>query len=137
MERFVCSVITLTLVIVFSSSLAFASVTEAQAVKTILGESRGEPFEGQCAVGEVLRLRNSVKGFYGYTAKFKFTPQEYQTALKAWRLSATTNYSNHATLFENISSFGTPYWAKSAKKVAKIGRHTFYVESGFKHSKKK
>lgn len=133
-KRFIKSIFLIFFLIVFSSLQSFASVTESQAIKVIMGEARGEPFEGQCAVGEVLRGRNSVKGFYGYTAKFKFTPKEYQTALKAWRLSATTNYTKGATHFEG-DSFKRPYWISSMIETAHIGSQTFYKERVKSHAK--
>ena len=65
-----------TLVLIFSI-LSTAQVsgaetrrwTDDQAIQCILGESRGEPFFGQVAVGEVLRRKQKVP-FYG-AAKIK------------------------------------------------------------------
>lgn len=129
-----CKVIYVVLAIVFNSSLAFASLTEAQGVRIVLGEARGEPFLGQVAVAEVARRRNSTKPFFGYTAKFKHTPEEYQTALRAWHLSASTNYSNNATHFEG-DSFKRPRWIHSMNQTAHIGRQTFYREKRRSHEK--
>ena len=107
---------------------AFAGeITEAQAIKTIMGEARGEPYKGQVAVAEVLRRHGNTIGFYGYTARFKASKREIETARKAWMESAKSNYSNGANHFEG-DCFKRPRWSEEMKVVAHIGKQTFFKE---------
>ena len=117
----------LVLTFLMAGRLFAEEITEAQAVQCIMGEARGEPYEGQVAVGEVLRKRGKLSGFYGCFANFKATQGEFKKAQKAWRESSKTDYSNGATHFEG-DSFKQPYWAKDMKVVAHIGRQTFYAK---------
>jgi spore germination cell wall hydrolase CwlJ-like protein len=102
-------------------------ITEEQAIKTIMGEARGEPYKGQVAVAEVLRRRNSLVGFYGYRSNFTPTQKEIDTARRAWKESIRSNYSMEATHFEG-DRFKTPSWAKGMKEVAHIGHQRFFKE---------
>lgn len=132
---------------------------EVIAALTIWMEARGEPYEGQCAVGEVLRAREKNAELKGNVssddpievalAPFQFScwntdsnqraralmlsrnDPQYQTALKAWKESATTKHSKGATHYLNpvtvIAMSGKlPSWATTATQVTAIGRHTFY-----------
>lgn len=115
-------------------------IDSTQAIKCILGESRGEPYEGQIAVAEVLR-RNPKIPFYGafkikreingkwYALEkdkwVKLSMKTVNNAYEAWKESEHSNYSRGATNFEG-DSFKQPYWAKDMKAVAHIGNQTFY-----------
>lgn len=109
------------------SRQAFA-VTEQEAVRCIMGEARGESFEGKVGVAEVIRKRGSTKGLYGCTAKFKEPKRVWDEALRAWRKSARTRTTKDATMFENVEEFGWPRtWdRKKVKFVTKIDGHDFY-----------
>ena len=117
---------------------AQASITEAQAVRILIGEASNQGARGMQAVAEVLRRRGSIKGFYGLKAKHVDRQPKWvwAQAKKAWEQSRTSNLTNGATLFENEEAFGKPYWAKKLKPVAKIGSHVFYAEHKAKRKKK-
>lgn len=121
-------------------------------------EARGEPFEGQVAVCEVVRNRmkqakwdaNHDKHvdlvevvlapfqFSGWNTKdpnrlkaLAMDDQDagYQRALKAWDLSASTNLAKGATMYFNPKIVTPPpTWAVPEKRVATIGNHEFYTE---------
>lgn len=105
------------------------AIKDDLAVKCILGEARGESFQGQVAVAEVLRRRGSVRGFVGCSAAGNPTASQWLTALKAWRRSRWTDYARGATNFDNEKAFGKPWWAYGMKKVAVIGKHCFWKEN--------
>lgn len=106
---------------------AFA-VTEEEAVRCIMGEARGESFEGKVAVGEIIRRRGSTEGLYGCKAKFKEPKRVWDEARRAWRLSERTKTTKDATLFENTKAFGFPKkWnRKKVQFVTKIDNHDFF-----------
>lgn len=121
------------------------------AVMTIWAEARGEPFEGQCAVGEVIRLRTkrryasngTIPGTILWPWQFSCwninDPQRLKMALlddedlqikkcaKAWKASASSHYSKGAVLYCNLK-IARPNWAIESKKVAQIGNHTFFAD---------
>ena len=116
--------------------------TDDQAIQCILGESRGEPFFGQVAVGEVLR-RNPKVPFYGAAtikkAYGKYYALEHDLwiqipdrivaiATQAWSVSKTSNYSKGADHFEG-DSFKRPYWTKGMILTAHIGSQQFFKEA--------
>jgi hypothetical protein len=103
-------------------------IPEAVAVRVLIGEAGNQGFHGMVCVGEVLRHRGSTKGFYGLKAKHVDQQPSWvwEQAKRAWRASATTNHTNHATHFENVKAFGTPRWAHSMKIVYKYKDHTFF-----------
>lgn len=114
-------------------------IGEQLAIRAILGEAEGEPYLGKVAVGEVLRFRKSVRGFYGAKAVAFRDGRYYRgsrpidavtvgEALKAWRESAQSNVSRGATHFENVKAFGVPYWASTMVPTVKIASHQFYRE---------
>lgn len=114
-------------------------IGEELAMRSILGEAEGEPYLGKLAVGEVLRRRGSVKGFYGAKAVTFRNGKYYRgsrvidgvtvgQALKAWRVSERSNITKGATHFENVQSFGAPYWASSMVTTVRIGAHQFWRE---------
>lgn len=131
-------------IVVFAALLrigvsASAAVSEADAVRTIVGEAAGEGARGMRAVASVLRTRGSLAGFYGYKAKHvdKQPAWVWEQARRAWRESATKNYANGATHFES-TDFKRPDWSKGMTVVAHIGRHRFFrrrrpraVQEGF------
>ena len=110
---------------------ADSSIHDLDAVHAILGEARGEGYDGMYAVACALRNRGHLKGVYGLRARLhpndlKLAP----TALKAWKNSLCGKDVTHgATHWENVEEFGTPFWAKAMTKTCKIGRHTFFRET--------
>lgn len=106
--------------------LAFAEVSEKEAVRVILAEAENQSLEGMVAVGEVIRRRGSLKGFSNRKPSEAMT----ERAKEAWRLSANTNLSKGATLFENIVDFGFPESWNREKVVCveRIGKHYFFQE---------
>lgn len=116
----------LLLMLLVISSTAFA-VTEEEAVRCIMGEARGENFQGKVAVGEIIRKRGTA-GMYGCKAKFKEPQRVWDEARRAWRKSAGTRTTKDATLFENTKEFGFPRrWdRRKVKFVTKIDSHDFY-----------
>lgn len=121
------------------TSLAYAGVSSADAIRTIVGEASTQGLEGMTAVGEVIRRRGSAtKGLYGYKAmETRTEPQEvWDLARKAWERSATSRltydkYSGKwATMFENINAFGFPKsWDRfKVIQVVVIKDHNFFIE---------
>ena len=122
-----------------------AHASDTKVIETIAFESRGEPFEGQVAVAEVIRTRSRERGqtfeqvvmapwqfsCWNRNARLStITGPEFQRASHAWQESESTNYSNGANLYANLSKC-TPKWMfhQKVKKVKKLGRHTFFKEN--------
>ena len=124
------------LVLGFVVALTFISTVHAEiipysvAVRIIVGEGADQGLKGMICIGEVLRLRASVKGFYGYKSdRIKNQPKSvWEMAAKAWKESAHTNYTKGADHFENIHRFGEPWWVKYCVKTYEYKDHVFYKE---------
>jgi len=117
----------------------------------IWAEARGEPFQGQVAVGFVTRERmrlgyfsdGSVTGTVWRPKQFSWTlagdkqrqavldvddeDPRYRTALDAWEESASTDLLPRGTVLYH-ADYVRPGWAKSDKVefVRQIGQHLFY-----------
>jgi len=121
---------------VFIVALVFASGAHAEiisnnvAARIIVSEGADQGLKGMICIAEVLRLRASIKGFYGYRSNMiKVQPRSiWQMAAKAWLESAHTNYTKGADHFENIRRFGEPWWAKFCVKTFEYKDHVFYKE---------
>ena len=100
------------------------------AVNVIVSEGADQGLKGMICIGEVLRIRGSVKGFYGYPSnRMKVQPKSvWEMAAQAWRQSAYTHYTKGADHFENVRSFGEPWWAKYCVKTYEYKDHVFYKE---------
>ena len=120
------------------------------AVLCIFAESRGEPFEGQVAVANVIRNRTKEKYFSDGTVMSTVTwPMQFswmnavdhqrcrvlsacreepgiKIAEAAWRESELSNDVGDAVLYH--ADYVSPYWSKanSTEFVKRIGRHLFY-----------
>jgi hypothetical protein len=118
------------LVVFWPGTAHAAEIPEEVAVRVLIGEAGNQGEVGMIAVAEVLRKRGSTKGFYGLKADHvdRQPAWVWDLARKAWRKSASTNYTNGATHFENVKAFGTPYWAKKMDVVFIHRDHTFYIE---------
>lgn len=120
------------------------------AILCIFAEARGEPFEGQVAVGNVIRNRTREKYFSDGTVASTVTKPwqfswmntvdeqrcrvlsacweepEIKIAQSAWQASESTNEVGDALFYH--ADYVHPTWAKaqSIEFVKRIGRHLFY-----------
>jgi len=111
--------------------VARAEVPEALAIRILIGEASGEGERGMQAVAEVLRRRDSVRGFYGLNAPHMDKQPAYvwTMARRAWYKSASSNITRGADHFEG-TDFKTPKWARNKTPVVIIGRQKFYKLKG-------
>lgn len=107
-----------------------AEIPEETAVGCLIGEAANQGYEGLLYVGEALRKRGSTVGVYGCKAShiYKEPKWVWDMARKAWHESASTNHTQGADHWENIKSFGKPYWADSMVKTLAYKDHVFYRE---------
>ena len=115
-------------------------IKDVDAVRAILGEAENEPYIGMIAIGEVIRTRGNFKGIYGYNAvkhvngryyrgKRAISPTIAIQALKAWKMSASTNYALGSAGWGNASDlkvFGRSAWFKKCYITVKLGNHYFW-----------
>lgn len=120
----------------------------------IFAEARGEPYEGQIAVGNVLRNRatrkppffsdGSIVGTVWAPHQFSWTntddPQRrrvlaarweekaFQLAAQAWADSAHRQIVPREVLWYH-ADYVSPWWAKQLVHVSTVGRHLFYREA--------
>jgi len=118
------------LILAFVTSAQANSIPKEIAVRIIVGEASDQGLKGMICIGEVLRHRGSIKGFYGYKASWlRNEPRSvWVKADKAWEVSAHTNYTKGADHFENIRRFGAPWWVKYCVKTYEYRNHVFYKE---------
>ena len=112
-------------------SIAYAEVISTDAaVRIIVNEAADQGLKGMICVAEVLRHRTSTRSFYENRSNdLMGQPKSvWVMAVKAWELSAHTNYTNGADHFENIHKFGEPWWAKHCVKTYEYKDHVFYKE---------
>ena len=105
--------------------VAGAEVDDTTAIRCLMGEARGEGFNGMVAGGEALRNRGETRGVYGCRSKFTEPQWVWDLAKKAWEESGHTNMVNGADYWES-TNFKIPYWAKGMIVTAHIGKHKFY-----------
>ena len=128
---------------------------DALGIMATWAEAEGEPFEGKCAVGEVIRRRAVLK-YNARTptiASVLVTPYQFSffnmdpgdrarltkalqidttdpvvdECRRAWEQSETSDYSKGAVLYYNPAAVVTaPAWALVYPMVAQIGRHRFH-----------
>lgn len=118
------------LFLTFVSRAHAETISDAAAVRIIVGEAANQGLKGMICIGEVLRRRASVKGFYGYKANLSKRQSKliWRMAAKAWEQSRYTNYTKGADHFENIHSFGKPWWVECSVKTYEYKDHVFYNE---------
>lgn len=97
-----------------------AEIDEDTAVYCVMGEARGEGYDGMLACSEAIRNRGTLKGVYGCQAKFTEPQWVWDQARKAWRTSAHTNTVG-----------GAQYWASLKVDQAWIKR---MEKAGFVHT---
>ena len=114
----------------FISTVHAGIIPSSAAVQIIVREGADQGLKGMTCIGEVLRLRASIKGFYGYRSNWtKIQPRSvWEMAAKAWKKSAYTNYTKGADHFENIHRYGEPWWVKYCVKTYEYKDHVFYKE---------
>lgn len=118
-----------------------AEIPDAQAVRAILGEARGEGYEGMLAVAEAIRNRAKqpyykarvFHGVYGLDATIsdRVSPDTVETAKRAWRASQTSKTVGEAYVWGNaadVEKFKRQKWFKNMRLVRKIGGHYFFEE---------
>jgi len=104
------------------------NITDSNAIRTIVGEAGNQGKNGMIAVGNVIRTRKNLKGFYGFKNPIvnKQPKWVWAQAERAWAESKTNNLVGGATHFENVKAFGKPYWAKDMVETVTIKDHTFF-----------
>lgn len=112
------------------SPMAHAETPKDLAVKAIIAEAGGEPFQGMVAVGEAIRNRGSLQGVYGLQRASFISHQPqwvHEQARRAWMKSAHSDLVKGAQFWES-TDFPTPKWAKQMTETIHIGKHKFYRE---------
>ena len=119
----------------FISTVHAESIPNDIAMRIIVGEGADQGLKGMICIGEVLRVRASIKGFYGYKSNWVNSEPKsiWEMAAKAWDNSRYTNYTNGADHFENIHKFGSPWWVKYCVKTFEYKDHVFYKEIRHHH----
>jgi spore germination cell wall hydrolase CwlJ-like protein len=119
---------------------------------TIIGEAASEPYEGQVAVGRVIRNRMARKYSSDgtvigtvlrpkqfsmwddkarlYAANIELDSETYKVAAAAWVDSGKNLELPAAVLYHTTAVH--PSWkdASTVKKIATIGDHIFYTDEG-------
>lgn len=117
------------------------------AARTIAGEARGEPYEGQIAVACVILNRwrigmgqslfevclqpyqfscwNTGDPNRQYISKLRAYDKVYQTAMRAL-IGAIDNPLRYGPITHYHAANITPAWAKNMRRATQIGRHIFY-----------
>jgi hypothetical protein len=98
------------------------------AVRAIIGEAAGEPFETKLAIAGALRNRDSLAGVRGLRNSKMIDAQPawvWADARRAWSESATNDLSRGGTHFESVN-FTTPFWARDRSPVARVGMFRFW-----------
>jgi hypothetical protein len=115
---------------IFSETVYAQTISDEVAERIIIGEAANQGLKGMICVGEVIRRRNSVKAFKGYTSKRVDQQPKWAwtMAKKAWKLSANTDYTNGADHFANVRHFKPPSWVKQSVKTYEYKDHVFYKE---------
>ena len=88
-------------------------------------EARGEPIQGQLAVGEV--ILNRVEDTRDGKLETVHERKPYEMALKIAKILMTTHdgkLTRGSTHYH--SNYVNPKWSKKFERVAKFGRHIFY-----------
>lgn len=108
------------------------AITDQKAILSIIGEGENQGYTGMLALAGAIRNRGTLQGVYGLNAprviKRKYSVDTYRTAQKAWAQSAGKDITNGATHWENINSFGKPYWAYEMDETFRYKDHVFYKE---------
>lgn len=97
-------------------------------IKCVMGEARGEGYQGMVAVSEALRNRGTIRGVYGCHAVFNEPKWVWDLARKAWSESAHSNLVNGADHWGSTKVDGK--WIAKMEKTmtftAQVNNHRFY-----------
>lgn len=117
------------LVIISTRGCEGSQIPQNLAVRAIIGEASGEGLEGMRCVASAIRNRGNLKGVYGLKARHvdKQPKWVWKLARKAWKESATNDFSCKATHWEG-TKFKTPYWAKNMILVKRVNNQNFYKQ---------
>jgi N-acetylmuramoyl-L-alanine amidase len=140
-------------VVTVEVKMSYALSPDCLAALCIFAEARGEPFEGQVAVGSVVRNRmarryasdGTVAGTVFRARQFSWADTgdaqrvsvfqcqdedpRFLKALAAWRASEYERPVENAILYH--AEYVTPPWAtaETVRLIRKVGRHLFYDEN--------
>ena len=103
------------------------AVSDAQAVRAIVGEAAGETFEGKLAIACAIRNRGNLHGVYGLNAThvWRETAATWTAAWRAWRLSAQHDITHGASYWGNCADVATGNYRRLTQ-TAIIGNHHFF-----------
>ena len=135
-------IINVTILLLLMAGFAIASpINNTDAVKAIIGEAEGEPYQGKVALAYALINRGTLKGVYGHNAVIQskdgrlyrkngrlISEKVQRDALKAWHY-AKANPSKDITLGADHwegTAFKKPYWANGMTETITIGNQRFY-----------
>lgn len=106
---------------------------DLQLVKAVLGEAEGEPQEGKEAVACAIHNRGTLRGVYGLrnprVLKHLYSRASFDNAVVAVYMAQDQEYCEaliKGAQFWEGTDFPTPYWAKSMKLTAVIGKQKFF-----------
>lgn len=109
-----------------------SDIEEATAVRCIIGEAGNQGDHGMLVLAEALRNRGTTKGVYGCAASHidREPAWVFEKARKAWRDSATTNFTNGANFWGSNLVDGK--WIKRMEltmtKTYEYRDHQFFKE---------
>lgn len=119
------------LILGLASPVFAQNLSEADILQGVLGEARSQSQAEMQGIAEVIRLRDSKKGIYGFNIDYSNEIPYMRVkgiikrAQRAVEESKTSNLTNRATHFES-TDFKMPYWAKDMEETAHIGKTKFY-----------
>jgi len=105
-----------------------SALRTSEAVRAIIGEAAGEPFQTKLAIAGALRNRGTLDGVRGRRNARMIDAQPawvWRDARRAWAESATNDISRGGTFFESIN-FPAPAWAAGMRVTATVGKFRFY-----------
>jgi spore germination cell wall hydrolase CwlJ-like protein len=121
------------IILVLACASAQARVTDADAVRAIIGEAANQGNRGMLAVACAIRNRDKagaspLAGVYGLQARHVDHEPAWvwARARAAWIRSATADITAGATHWENTAAFGVPYWARTMTATVTVGNHRFF-----------
>ena len=105
--------------------------TDENCIRACIGEASSQGYMGLLAVSCGIRNRGTLQGVYGLNAKHVDSEPKWvwDMARKAWEASLN-NRIHPGTNWENIKSFGKPYWTKNMQEVYRWKNHVFYKTKG-------
>jgi hypothetical protein len=98
--------------------------------RNVYFEARGEPAAGQRAVAEVTMNRKGYVGAFSWTEFDSLPAPEGEQWLQAWEVAEAVYYDREPRVLDGAMFFHAVYikpdWAKSKRRLARIGGHVFY-----------